>query len=82
MQNSFILLIFNILCYFFYPDNLIFFLSLLHNIPHFLMRLPWGSNHSIYKNTETNAWTAIPRHPNIEERTVFRICKQLGIPKP
>ena len=41
-----------------------------------------GSNHSIYKNTETNAWTAIPRHPNIEERTVFRICKQLGIPKP
>ena len=41
-----------------------------------------GSNHSIYINIDTKAWTAIPRHPNIEERTVFRICKQLGIPKP
>ena len=40
-----------------------------------------GANHSIYKNKQSGLWTAIPRHPDIEENLVLRICKQLGIPK-
>ena len=38
--------------------------------------------HSIYVNFLTGAWTAVPRHPDIREHTVFSICKELGIPKP
>ena len=38
--------------------------------------------HSIYVNSITGAWSAIPRHADIREYTVFDICKQLGIPKP
>jgi len=37
--------------------------------------------HSIFVNIVTKAWTAIPRHPDIAEKTAFKICKQLGIPK-
>jgi predicted RNA binding protein YcfA (HicA-like mRNA interferase family) len=40
-----------------------------------------GANHSIYKNKHSGLWSAIPRHPDIEETTVLKICKQLGIPK-
>jgi len=38
--------------------------------------------HSIYVNKITGAWSAVPRHADIREYTVFDICKQLGIPKP
>jgi hypothetical protein len=38
-----------------------------------------GAKHSIYVNIITQAWTAIPRHSNINENTVKEICKQLGI---
>ena len=41
-----------------------------------------GSNHSIYKNLKNMVQTAVPRHPDIVERTAFNICKQLGIPNP
>ena len=40
-----------------------------------------GGKHSIYINIHTQAWTAIPRHPDINENTVKEICKQLGINK-
>jgi hypothetical protein len=40
-----------------------------------------GAKHSIYVNIYTQAWTAIPRHPNISEITVKEIFKQLGINK-
>lgn len=39
-----------------------------------------GSNHSIFINTKTGIKTAVPRHPDIEETTVLKICKHLGIP--
>ena len=38
--------------------------------------------HSIFVNPVNGAWTAVPRHPEIAERMAFKICKQLGIPKP
>ena len=39
-----------------------------------------GGRHSIYKNMANGNFTAIPRHPDIQEMTVKSICKQLGIP--
>ena len=41
-----------------------------------------GSNHTIYKNLKNGQQTAVPRHPDIVEKTAFNICKQLDIPKP
>ena len=40
-----------------------------------------GGRHSIYKNMDNGNFTAIPRHPDIQEMTVKSICKQLGIPQ-
>jgi hypothetical protein len=39
-----------------------------------------GSKYSIYLNTRTDDWTAVPRHSDIREITVMKICKELGIP--
>ena len=39
-----------------------------------------GSKHSIFVNTKTGDWAAVPRHPDIREKTVMKICKELGIP--
>ena len=39
-----------------------------------------GSKHSIYINSKTDEWTAVPRHSDIKEKTVIKICKELGIP--
>ena len=41
-----------------------------------------GTNHSIFRNINNGSQTAVPRHPDIMEKTAFNICKQLGIPKP
>jgi mRNA interferase HicA len=40
-----------------------------------------GAKHSIYFNIDTNVKAVIPRHPDINEITIIKICKQLGIPK-
>jgi hypothetical protein len=40
-----------------------------------------GTKHSIYINVQSQEWTAVPRHPDINEITVKYICKQLGINK-
>jgi len=39
-----------------------------------------GSKHSIFSNTKTGDWTAVPRHTDIKEKTVMKICKELCIP--
>jgi len=31
-----------------------------------------GSKHSIFVNTITGDWTAVPRHPDIREKTVMK----------
>jgi predicted RNA binding protein YcfA (HicA-like mRNA interferase family) len=41
-----------------------------------------GGEHSIWENPAAKRRTAIPRHREIPEYTVARICKQLGIPAP
>ncbi len=38
-----------------------------------------GGEHSIWKNPTTNCRTSIPRHREIPDFTVARICKQLGV---
>lgn len=40
-----------------------------------------GEKHSLYKNLSNGNFTAVPRHPDIQEMTVKSICKQLGIPQ-
>ena len=40
-----------------------------------------GKKHSLYKNLLNGNFTAVPRHPDIQEMTVKSICKQLGIPQ-
>jgi len=39
-----------------------------------------GAKHSIFVNANTGSWSAVPRHPDIKEKTVMKICKELGIP--
>jgi mRNA interferase HicA len=41
-----------------------------------------GSDHSIWENPAMKRRSAVPRHREIPEYTVVRICKQLGIPVP
>jgi len=38
-----------------------------------------GSKHSIYYNVFNNKTTSIPRHADIEDRLVVKICKDLDI---
>lgn len=41
-----------------------------------------GGEHSIWENPTTHRRTSVPRHREIPEFTVARICKQLGVPAP
>jgi predicted RNA binding protein YcfA (HicA-like mRNA interferase family) len=41
-----------------------------------------GGNHSMYVNNITDRQAPVPRHPEIEKRTITTICAQLGIEKP
>jgi len=41
-----------------------------------------GGRHSIWKNKVSGKMTAIPRHNEIKELMVHKICKDLDIPKP
>jgi predicted RNA binding protein YcfA (HicA-like mRNA interferase family) len=41
-----------------------------------------GGEHSIWENPAAKRRSAVPRHREIPEHTVARICKQLEIPGP
>ena len=41
-----------------------------------------GGEHSIWEHAATQRRTSIPRHREIPDFTVARLCKQLGIPVP
>ncbi len=41
-----------------------------------------GGNHTVYVNRKEMKVTTIPRHRNIDQRLSYKICKDLGIPKP
>ena len=40
-----------------------------------------GRRHSIWKNKHTGELSAVPRHNEIKETIVWKICKDLGIRK-
>ena len=41
-----------------------------------------GGNHSIYVNRANNQISAVPRHREINDFLVRKICRDLGIPAP
>lgn len=41
-----------------------------------------GANHTVYANRREKKVTTVPRHKEIDEYLVTKICKDLGIPKP
>jgi mRNA interferase HicA len=41
-----------------------------------------GSRHSIWRNIRLGNMTAVPRHNEIKELMVLKICKDLDIEKP
>ncbi len=41
-----------------------------------------GSRHSIWKNIRLGNMTAVPRHSEIKELMVRKICKDMGIEIP
>ena len=41
-----------------------------------------GAKHSWYENPIENRRSSIPRHAEISNFLLFKICKDLGIPRP
>jgi predicted RNA binding protein YcfA (HicA-like mRNA interferase family) len=41
-----------------------------------------GANHTVYVNRKKKKASTIPRHREIDEYLVSKICKDLEIPKP
>ncbi len=41
-----------------------------------------GSNHTVYRRVGTVDVSVIPRHREVKEVIVRKICKQLGVPNP
>ncbi|QQO54905.1 MAG: type II toxin-antitoxin system HicA family toxin [Thiohalocapsa sp. PB-PSB1] len=41
-----------------------------------------GSRHSIWRNTRTGALTTVPRHSEVKEIMVRKICKDLEVNAP
>jgi len=41
-----------------------------------------GGNHTVYVNRKEMKVTTIPRHRDVDQRLSYKICKDLGIPKP
>jgi len=41
-----------------------------------------GGNHSWWHQPQLNRRSAVPRHSEVNDLLVLKICKDLGIPKP
>ena len=41
-----------------------------------------GGSHSWWHNPTRNLRSAIPRHTEVNDKLILKICKDLGIPKP
>jgi hypothetical protein len=41
-----------------------------------------GSRHSWYTNVALNRRSSVPRHAEISDDLIRKICRDLGIPKP
>ncbi|KAA1256781.1 YcfA-like protein [Rubripirellula obstinata] len=53
-----------------------------HLLDHDCELLREGGSHSIYVNTTNSQVTAVPRHREINDFLVRKICRDLGIPSP
>ncbi len=40
-----------------------------------------GRNHTVYFNTAKGKTSTVPRHTEVDDTLVKKICKDLGIPK-
>ena len=40
-----------------------------------------GANHTVYVNRREKKVTTVPRHNEVDDNLVAKICKDLGIPK-
>ena len=41
-----------------------------------------GRNHTVYLNRVEKKASTVPRHKEIDDYLIAKICKDLGIPKP
>jgi len=41
-----------------------------------------GANHTVYVNRKKRKASTVPRHIEVDEYLVIKICKDLEIPKP
>lgn len=41
-----------------------------------------GANHSVYVNRTAAKSSTVPRHTEVNDDLVRKICKDLGVPKP
>lgn len=41
-----------------------------------------GGNHTVYANRALKKTSTVPRHKEVNDFLVYKICKDLGIPKP
>ncbi len=53
-----------------------------HILKHGCELLREGGNHSIYVNRVSNRVSAVPRHHEIDDFLVRKICRDLEIPTP
>jgi hypothetical protein len=40
-----------------------------------------GKNHTVVVNRKNNKITAVPRHPDVKDKLVLSMCKDLDIPQ-
>jgi mRNA interferase HicA len=53
-----------------------------HLAAHGCVLIRQGKRHSWYGNPANNRRTAVPRHSEIDDYLVKKICRDLGIPEP
>ncbi|MBK7513982.1 MAG: type II toxin-antitoxin system HicA family toxin [Chloracidobacterium sp.] len=41
-----------------------------------------GGSHSWWINISQNRRSAVPRHSEVNDKLILKLCKDLGIPKP
>ena len=41
-----------------------------------------GGNHTVYVNRRAMKVTTVPRHREIDQALSYKICKDIGIPRP
>ncbi len=41
-----------------------------------------GGKHTIYRNPPNGSFSSVPRHREVKESLVRKICDDLGVPRP